>query len=149
MSAPRQPDTCIGSAIGLHIRSRTTHRIRSHSRSRRVCRIAAHPAPRRARCRHRAGGDAPPALSATQQDRLLRFAAVVKDELERSGRSVALIARSGLDLSRFGVRYMAGAVAAFSRLHPALNVEVHSSFSDVDLIAGGYDLDGPPVAEVA
>ena len=61
MSAPRQPDTCIGSAIGLHIRSRTTHRIRSHSRSRRVCRIAAHPAPRRARCRHRAGGDAPPA----------------------------------------------------------------------------------------
>ncbi|MBK8991429.1 MAG: LysR family transcriptional regulator [Gammaproteobacteria bacterium] len=42
--------------------------------------------------------------------------------------------------SRFGVRYMAGAVAAFSRLHPALNVEVHSSFSDVDLIAGGYDL---------
>ena len=42
--------------------------------------------------------------------------------------------------SRFGVRYMAGAVAAFSRLHPALNVEVHSSFSDVDLIAGGHDL---------
>lgn len=44
-------------------------------------------------------------LSAAQQDRLLRFAAVVREELEASGRRVALIARSGLDLSRFGQRY--------------------------------------------
>lgn len=49
--------------------------------------------------------DRPAAISATEQDRLLRFAAVVKQELDRSGRSVALIARSGLDLSRFGIRY--------------------------------------------
>jgi hypothetical protein len=63
--------------------------------------------------------DDPPALNATQQDRLLRFAAVVKDELERSGRSVALIARSGLDLSRFGVRYShAGLSLKANRLTP-------------------------------
>lgn len=42
--------------------------------------------------------------------------------------------------SRFGVQYMAGAVAAFSRAHPELSVEVHSSFRDVDLVAEGYDL---------
>jgi hypothetical protein len=44
-------------------------------------------------------------VTAQQQDRLLRFAAIVRDELEASGQSVALIARSGLDLQRFGVRY--------------------------------------------
>ena len=44
-------------------------------------------------------------MSAAQQDRLLRFAALVKEELDGSGETVALIARSGLDLSRFGVRY--------------------------------------------
>ena len=44
-------------------------------------------------------------MSATQQDRLLRFAALIKRELERSGETVALISRSGLDLSRFGLRY--------------------------------------------
>ena len=36
---------------------------------------------------------------------MLRFSAVVKTELERSDHRVALIARSGLDLRRFGVRY--------------------------------------------
>ncbi|HEY9066503.1 MAG TPA: DUF2145 domain-containing protein [Burkholderiaceae bacterium] len=49
--------------------------------------------------------DRPAAISAGEQDRLLRFAAVVKQTLDRSERSVALIARSGMDLSRFGVRY--------------------------------------------
>jgi hypothetical protein len=49
--------------------------------------------------------DDPPGLNAAQQDRLLRFAAIIKAELDRSGQSVALVARSGLDLSRFGVRY--------------------------------------------
>jgi hypothetical protein len=44
-------------------------------------------------------------MSAPQQDRLLRFAALIKEELDRSGETVALIARSGLDLSRFGLRY--------------------------------------------
>ncbi|WP_353093940.1 DUF2145 domain-containing protein [Methylibium sp.] len=49
--------------------------------------------------------DRPSPLTAQQQDRLLRFAAVVRQELEASGRAVALISRSGLDLSRFDVRY--------------------------------------------
>lgn len=40
-----------------------------------------------------------------QQDRLLRFAAIVKGELEHSGAPAALISRSGLDLARFGLRY--------------------------------------------
>jgi len=44
-------------------------------------------------------------MSAQQEDRLLRFAALIKRELDRSGETVALIARSGTDLSRFGVRY--------------------------------------------
>ena len=47
----------------------------------------------------------PAPLSAAQNDRLIRFGAIVKAELERSGGSVALIARSGLDLNRFGQRY--------------------------------------------
>lgn len=49
--------------------------------------------------------DAPAPISATDQDRMLRFAAVVKQVLDASGQRVALISRSGLDLSRFGVRY--------------------------------------------
>ena len=44
-------------------------------------------------------------MSARQEDQLLRFAALVKQELDSSGETVALIARSGTDLSRFGVRY--------------------------------------------
>ncbi len=40
-----------------------------------------------------------------QKDKLLRFAAVVKDTLESSGQRLALVSRSGLDLSRFSVRY--------------------------------------------
>jgi hypothetical protein len=45
------------------------------------------------------------ALNAAQQDRLLRFAAVIKRELEGSDAAIALVARSGLDLDRFGIRY--------------------------------------------
>lgn len=44
-------------------------------------------------------------LSADQKDKLFRFGAVIKGELERSGAGQALMARSGLDLSRFGIRY--------------------------------------------
>jgi len=43
--------------------------------------------------------------TAQQQDRVLRFAALVKRELDESGQAVALISRSGVDLHRFGVRY--------------------------------------------
>ncbi|MEX5746786.1 DUF2145 domain-containing protein [Massilia sp. X63] len=50
-------------------------------------------------------------IGAAEQDRVLRFAGVVKSELERSGARVALIARAGLDLSRFGQLYSHAGVA--------------------------------------
>ena len=52
-------------------------------------------------------------LSAGEQDRLLRFAAVVRTELARNtdAAGVALISRSGLDLSRFHIRYSHAALA--------------------------------------
>ena len=49
--------------------------------------------------------DRPSPLTARQQDRLLQVAALVRRELEAAGQDVALIARSGLDLQRFGIRY--------------------------------------------
>ena len=49
--------------------------------------------------------DRPAALSAGQQDTLFRFGAIVKEALDASGQGVALIARSGLDLRRVGMRY--------------------------------------------
>ncbi len=42
--------------------------------------------------------------------------------------------------SRYGTHYMAAAVAEFSRKYPDLTVEVHSSFQDVDLLSGSFDL---------
>ena len=61
-------------------------------------------------CQHSLAGvlrycDPPAPLDAVQQDRLFRFGAVVKAELARSGDALALIARSGLALDRFGLRY--------------------------------------------
>jgi hypothetical protein len=44
-------------------------------------------------------------LSAEQKDKLFRFAAVIKGELEASGAQAVLMARSGLDLARFSIRY--------------------------------------------
>jgi hypothetical protein len=49
--------------------------------------------------------DAQADLTVAQKDALFRFGAIVKDTLEASGQRVALVARSGLDLSRFHVRY--------------------------------------------
>ncbi len=51
------------------------------------------------------------ALSAGQQDKLLRFAAIVREELGQGGDAAALVSRSGLDLSRFNIRYSHAAVA--------------------------------------
>lgn len=42
--------------------------------------------------------------------------------------------------SRYGTHYMAAAVAEFSSKYPDLTVEVHSTFQDVDLLSGNYDL---------
>lgn len=50
-------------------------------------------------------------ISAAEQDRVLRFAGAVKDELARSGSRVAVIARAGLDLSRFGLLYSHAGIA--------------------------------------
>jgi len=50
-------------------------------------------------------------VSAAEQDRVLRFAGAVKAELDRSGASVALVARSGLDLSRFKLLYSHAGIA--------------------------------------
>ena len=44
-------------------------------------------------------------LTAEQNDRMLRFSGIVKAELDRSGASLALVSRSGLDLDFFGLRY--------------------------------------------
>ena len=49
--------------------------------------------------------DPPKIQDAEQQDRLLRFAAIVREELESSGEEVALISRTGINLQRFGVRF--------------------------------------------
>lgn len=50
-------------------------------------------------------------VTASQQDKLLRFTAVIRQLLAESGSAAALIARSGTDLSRFGLRYSHAAVA--------------------------------------
>lgn len=50
-------------------------------------------------------------ITAAQQDRLLRFTAVIRQVLAESGTQAALISRSGTDLSRFGLRYSHAAVA--------------------------------------
>ena len=55
--------------------------------------------------------DRPKDPSADQRDVMLRFGAIVRDELAASHQQVALIARSGLDLRRLDVRYSHEAVA--------------------------------------
>ncbi|HEX7867899.1 MAG TPA: DUF2145 domain-containing protein [Variovorax sp.] len=50
-------------------------------------------------------------LTASQQDRVLRFTAVVQQALSDTGSDAVLISRSGLDLSRFRIRYSHTAIA--------------------------------------
>lgn len=45
------------------------------------------------------------AVSAQQQDQLLRFTAAIKTYLDRQGQPAALVSRSGLDLRALGLRY--------------------------------------------
>jgi len=49
--------------------------------------------------------DPPQPASAAQQDRLLRFGALLKSTLEESGQPLALVSRNGIDLGLFGQRY--------------------------------------------
>jgi hypothetical protein len=53
----------------------------------------------------------PPPLDAVQHDRLFRFAALVRETLDQSGQRLALIARAGTDLRRFGQRYSHAGIA--------------------------------------
>jgi len=53
----------------------------------------------------------PKDITAADQDRMLQFAGAVKRELAASGTRVALVARAGLDLSRFGLLYSHAGVA--------------------------------------
>ena len=55
--------------------------------------------------------DRPKDPGADQRDVMLRFGALVREELVASGQDVVLIARSGLDLRRLDVRYSHEAVA--------------------------------------
>jgi len=50
-------------------------------------------------------------ITASEQDRVLQFAAVVKRELDASGARAAIISRAGLDLSRFGLLYSHAGIA--------------------------------------
>lgn len=61
--------------------------------------------------------DRPAELDAARQDEVLRFGAEVKRALQASGASAALVARSGIDLQRFGLRYSHAGVAL--RDHPS------------------------------
>ncbi|MCD0417962.1 DUF2145 domain-containing protein [Rubrivivax sp. JA1024] len=58
----------------------------------------------------------PVTMSALQQSRLLQFAGLVRQALLRSDAAAALVARSGTDLGRFGIRYSHAALAL--REHP-------------------------------
>ncbi|MFC3533532.1 DUF2145 domain-containing protein [Vogesella facilis] len=49
--------------------------------------------------------DRPAAQSAQQKNRLLLFSDAVKQLLEQSGSQAAIVARAGLDLDRFAIRY--------------------------------------------
>ncbi len=50
-------------------------------------------------------------MSAAVQDRLLGFAAIVREQLSAAGDGVALLSRSGVDLSQFRIRYSHAAIA--------------------------------------
>ncbi len=59
---------------------------------------------------------------AAVQDRLIQVAAVVKDELDRSGQTMALVARSGLALQRFDHRYSHAGVSLKTSPHAPWSV---------------------------
>lgn len=74
--------------------------------------------------------DPPSELDARQQDTLLRFAATVKSKLESSSARVALISRSGIDLSRFDMRYSHAGISL--RAHPNGPWSVRQLYFDCD-----------------
>ncbi len=61
-------------------------------------------------------------LTAAQQDQRLRLAAQVRHELQAAGAAAALIARSGVDLARFGLRYSHAGLALRDNPHAPWSV---------------------------
>ena len=51
------------------------------------------------------------ALTATEKNQALNFSQVVKNVLEKSGKEVAIVSRSGTDLTRFHIRYSHSGIA--------------------------------------
>jgi len=74
--------------------------------------------------------DAAPDLDAAQRDTLLRVAAVVRQELQRADTRAALVSRSGLDLSRLGVRYSHAGIGLADS--PAVPWSVRQLYFDCD-----------------
>lgn len=66
--------------------------------------------------------DSQVAVSPGQQSKLLRFSEVVKAELAASGQSIALVARSGLNLARFGIRYSHAGISLQTSLNTPWSV---------------------------
>ena len=96
-------------------------------------------------------------LGADEQDKVLRFGGVIKAELENSGRGAALVSRSAVDLSRFGVRYShaglsfkTGRDTAWSvrQLYYACN-EGRPRIYDQGLSGFLLGADAPPIAYVS
>jgi hypothetical protein len=75
----------------------------------------------------------PPPLDAAQQDRLFRFSALVRDTLDGAGHRLALIARAGTDLSRFGLRYSHAGISL--RASPNTPWSVRQLYYDCDQAA--------------
>lgn len=53
-------------------------------------------------------------LTVEHKDRLLRLSALIRDELDKSGAEVAIVSRTGLDLSRWDIRYSHAGVSVKS-----------------------------------
>lgn len=66
--------------------------------------------------------DRPAKVTAAAEDHVLRFSAVVKEELERSGATAAVVSRAGLDLARFGLRYSHAGLALKANPNSAWSV---------------------------
>lgn len=95
-------------------------------------------------------------LSASQQDHVLRFAAAVRDALSATGSDTVLISRSGLDLSRFRIRYSHAAIAwrgpdgtwSARQLYYACD-EGHSRLYDQGLAGFVMGIDDPALGYVS
>jgi hypothetical protein len=72
----------------------------------------------------------PPALDAAQQDRLFRFAALVRDELAAADAPAVLVARAGTDLQRFGLRHSHAGISL--RASPNTPWSVRQLYYDCD-----------------